>query len=80
MTARIVRLHPTAARARPRRKVGGFLARLLAALAEADRIHRERRYLAEMDDALLRDIGITRADVEAELRRPIDWAGLLSRG
>ena len=79
MTSRIVRLSPLAASSRPRRKDAGFLARVLAALAEADRIHRERRYLAEMDDALLRDIGITRADVDAELRRPIDWAGLLSR-
>jgi uncharacterized protein YjiS (DUF1127 family) len=79
MTARIVRLQPVATRLRPRRRAAGLLARLLAALAQADRIHRERRHLAEMDDALLRDIGITRADVEAELRRPIDWARLLSR-
>jgi uncharacterized protein YjiS (DUF1127 family) len=80
MTANIIALRPSAARPRPRRKAAGFLGRLLAALAEADRIHRERHYLATMDDHLLRDIGVTRADVEAELRRPIGWGSLLFRG
>jgi len=31
---------------------------------------RQRRALARLDDRLLRDIGLTRTDVEAELRRP----------
>lgn len=31
---------------------------------------RQRRALARLDDRLLRDIGFTRTDVEAELRRP----------
>jgi uncharacterized protein YjiS (DUF1127 family) len=59
--------------------VRGLAMRLLRAIAASDRISRERRYLAEMDDVMLRDIGITRADVEAELRRPIHWAALLGR-
>ena len=31
---------------------------------------RERRYLAELDDRLLRDIGLSRADVAHELSKP----------
>jgi uncharacterized protein YjiS (DUF1127 family) len=31
---------------------------------------RERRALAELDDRLLRDIGLTRADVWQEIRKP----------
>lgn len=33
---------------------------------------RQRRHLAELDDRLLRDIGLSRADVEAE-RRKLPW-------
>ena len=45
---------------------GSFLARLrhLAAL------HRQRRHLARLDDHLLRDIGLTRAEAERECLRP----------
>lgn len=32
---------------------------------------RQRRRLAELDDALLRDIGLTRQDALAEARRPV---------
>lgn len=31
---------------------------------------RERRQLAELDDRILHDIGVSRADIDAELRRP----------
>jgi uncharacterized protein YjiS (DUF1127 family) len=31
---------------------------------------RQRRHLAELDDRLLRDIGVSRADVEGEISRP----------
>jgi uncharacterized protein YjiS (DUF1127 family) len=31
---------------------------------------RQRRHLAELDDRLLQDIGLSRADVEAEISRP----------
>jgi uncharacterized protein YjiS (DUF1127 family) len=34
-----------------------------------NRLHRQRRSLAELDDAMLRDIGVTRAEALAEARR-----------
>lgn len=37
----------------------------------ADQRYRSRQQLKELDDHLLRDIGVTRADVAAELRRPL---------
>jgi uncharacterized protein YjiS (DUF1127 family) len=43
---------------------------VLDMLAAADARRRERHDLAALDDHLLRDIGITRSDVAAELRRP----------
>ena len=57
-----------------------LLGRLVMGIGETDRLHRERRYLDEMDDRTLRDIGVTRAEVEAELRQPISWTALLFRG
>ena len=52
--------------ARPRLSVRG----VLGFLADARRaLSRARRSSAQLDDHLLRDIGITRADVDAELRR-----------
>ena len=36
---------------------------------------RQRRHLAELDDRLLRDIGISRAEVDAEISRPV-WRAL----
>jgi uncharacterized protein YjiS (DUF1127 family) len=53
--------------ARPRLTARGALG-FLAAL---DARHRARRHLAELDDRMLRDIGVSRADVAAELRRPL---------
>ncbi len=35
---------------------------------------RERRALGRLDDAMLRDIGISRADVELEVSKPF-WQG-----
>jgi len=32
---------------------------------------RQRRHLADLDDALLRDIGLTREEARAEARRPL---------
>jgi uncharacterized protein YjiS (DUF1127 family) len=80
MAANVVQLRSSPAAERPRRTPAGFFTRLLAAIAEADRIHRERQYLAQMDEHMLRDIGLTPADVEAEMRRPIGWGSLLFRG
>ena len=34
-------------------------------------IFRQRQQLARLDDAALNDIGLTRADVEREIRRPL---------
>jgi uncharacterized protein YjiS (DUF1127 family) len=53
--------------ARPFPTVRGVLDRLAA----ADARYRDRTNLRSVDDRLLRDMGVTRADVEAELRRRI---------
>jgi uncharacterized protein YjiS (DUF1127 family) len=50
---------------RPRLTVRG----VLGFLAAADARHRTRKNLRDLDDHLLRDIGLTRGDVAAELRR-----------
>jgi uncharacterized protein YjiS (DUF1127 family) len=68
------------ARPAPRLRIAAAFARLRSGLGEAVRLRRERRYLDEMDDRALRDIGITRADVEAELRHAPSWSALLFRG
>lgn len=34
-------------------------------------IWRQRKHLAALDDAALKDIGLSRADVAAELRKPV---------
>lgn len=62
--------------ARLARLPGRLLARLLAAEAVA----RSRRRLALLDDHILRDIGLTRAEAEAEAERPawdspLHWKG-----
>ena len=51
--------------ARPRLAVRG----LFAALADLDRRYRARVQLAQLDDHILRDIGIGRGEIDAELRR-----------
>jgi len=57
----------TARTAWPRLTVRGFLDRLV----ELDARSRNRMDLRALDDRILRDIGLTRADVAAELRRPL---------
>ena len=47
-------------------------------LLQAAELQRSRRALARLDDHLLRDIGLTRAEAEAEVRRgtwdaPLHW-------
>ena len=49
---------------RPRLTVHG----ILDTLAAADRDYRSRQQLRQLDDHLLRDIGLTPADIAAELR------------
>ena len=45
----------------------------IALLADALDVWRQRRALERLDDAALRDIGLTRAEVEREASRPI-WS------
>jgi uncharacterized protein YjiS (DUF1127 family) len=53
-----------------RKAQGGLVARVVdLMLTWSDRM-RQRRHLAELDDRLLQDIGISRADIEAEISRP----------
>jgi uncharacterized protein YjiS (DUF1127 family) len=42
-------------------------------LSWLERVH-QRRQLAQLSDHMLKDIGLTRADVEAELSKPF-WRG-----
>lgn len=52
----------------------GVAQRLLAWLCGCQRRHAERQTLSEMDDWQLRDIGVTRAELERELAR-WPWEG-----
>jgi uncharacterized protein YjiS (DUF1127 family) len=47
--------------------------RLVDRLLRMDAAHRQRHDLAHLDEHLLGDIGVTRADVERELTRPLAW-------
>ena len=55
--------------ARPHLSLRGVLDRLAA----ADARYRDRSNLVQLDARLIRDIGVTRADVDAELRRGSIW-------
>lgn len=44
---------------------------LLLRLAAAERERRERRQMAELCDATLRDLGLSRADIWRELDKPV---------
>ena len=48
----------------------GMLVRLVDSLAIARERRKQRRALARLDDRLLRDIGLSAADVEGELSKP----------
>lgn len=50
----------------PRRRRLPFLGTIARMIA----LHRQRQQLAALDDHLLRDIGLTRTDVERETARP----------
>ena len=52
----------------------------MAAITKAAAVMRQRRALNRLDAAALKDLGLTRADVEAELKRPVwdvptNWRG-----
>jgi uncharacterized protein YjiS (DUF1127 family) len=57
--------HRSARTFRPRLSLRG----VLGFLADADARHRTRAQLGMLDDHLLRDMGISRADRDAEIRR-----------
>ena len=57
-------LHPARSPARPR------LPAMLARLGEMWRTAESRRHLARLDDRMLKDIGLSRADALAEAARP----------
>ncbi len=65
---------PTRSASLPRRAGIGGLGWILLALMELwgkwQRRARERRHLAEFSDAMLKDIGISRADAMAEIDKP----------
>ena len=49
---------------------GGLVTRLFDQLIEWLDRARQRRHLGELDDRLLRDIGLSRAEVDHEVSRP----------
>ena len=55
----------------PRLGIAGLGRRALGLLAAWQERAAMRRGLAHMDDRLLRDIGLTRADVRRELDKPL---------
>ena len=59
---------------RDRWERGGGLRGFLRTVVASFQIAREQRDLAALSDHSLKDIGLTRADVEYELRRPF-WLG-----
>ncbi len=59
-------------RARP--AGGGSTGRALALLRRWTERWRQRHALASLDDALLRDVGLTREDVRRETEKPF-WRG-----
>lgn len=54
--------------------LGLALAHGLTALVVWQERARERRRLATLDERLLRDVGLSRADIEQEIRKPF-WQG-----
>jgi uncharacterized protein YjiS (DUF1127 family) len=49
---------------------GGFVSRTIEVILYWRDLARGRRHLAALNDEMLRDIGLTRADVEREYRKP----------
>jgi uncharacterized protein YjiS (DUF1127 family) len=54
--------------------------RILDWFVAADRLHRERHDLAALDERALRDIGMTRADVDHALSHPGEHLRLILMG
>ena len=56
---------------RPRNSAGAMIARAFHVIGRMARVAMSRRYLAEMDDHMLHDLGISRAQACFEASRPI---------
>ena len=52
----------------------GLLQRLFSALADWNDRYRQRVHLAQLDERMLRDMGLTRADAVGEYDKPF-WRG-----
>ena len=52
------------------RNVGGWVTRVIDLLLDFQERARQRRHLSGLDDHLLRDIGVSRSDVDAEVTKP----------
>ena len=52
------------------RAVRGLTADIFATVIEWHERARQRRHLSELDDRMLQDIGVTRADVGREIAKP----------
>jgi uncharacterized protein YjiS (DUF1127 family) len=70
LTSRFVSDHVPAQTDRPRISLASVLRRLLRKALALDLLARERNYLDRLDERTLRDIGLTRADVDGALARP----------
>lgn len=57
---------------RPSARQPGPVARLVRAIARSIAIHRRRRMLQQMPDFLLKDIGISRSDIDYVVRASVD--------
>lgn len=64
----------------PRSRQGskGLFARLWMQVKRWNQLAAQRRYLASMPDATLKDLGLSRSDVEQEVQRPF-WDDPLNR-
>ena len=51
-------------------RAGGLVSRVVEKALYWRDLARGRRHLATLDDYLLRDVGLSRADVEREYRKP----------
>jgi uncharacterized protein YjiS (DUF1127 family) len=57
--------------AAPLHRIGSVLTRLPRSAMDLGALSRSRRGLARLDDHLLQDIGLTRAEALAEAERPV---------
>lgn len=70
LTSRFGSDHVSAQTDRPQISLASVLRRLLRKALALDLLARERNYLDRLDERTLRDIGLTRADVDGALARP----------